>query len=347
MKFSVITALLLASIPVPGIAETVSDIAIVPKGMHVDSFFPPCGISVSLPEAIGSKPEITTAIGNSFGPEAASVVLAVTVGDQMAKEHGGVLGDLWNKGTKRKDGSSCATFCLRSPNNVTPTKVILSNRHGQDATSYDFKDGVIVQAISPTQDWSGWRDIVSAKANDRHLVCGTAANWSAEESATMRMALEYAPGSRAATPQISTPQVAVNCPQETASRFLRACDEGRGADVRSILGSQSGCVNYQDNIGVSCLYAAALGCDEKDKSGNLKSMIDVTKAALEKQAAPSLSIKDGYQVTAERPRGNNAGWTPLSAVQYRLKKGPGGPQCEQIKSLLLERGATDTAAYPY
>lgn len=175
--------------PTVVVAGHVSFVQPVPHGMYVHSFNPPCGIPNTFAQSL-DRPEIIAATAKAFGPQAAGVVVAVTVADKMAAEHGGALGKLWNRAAGRKDGASCATFCVRTPRNVKPTTIDLSNSAGTTIKTLPFRDGVITHDAW-TGDWSGWRDVVSAHSEHRWYVCATAANWQHNATATKRLQINY------------------------------------------------------------------------------------------------------------------------------------------------------------
>jgi hypothetical protein len=173
----------------PKAPRTAAVIAQVPEGMYVRSNNPPCGVQTNL-SSLGKDPNVMAAVGKTMGPKAAAVVLLVSKADEVASKSGGDLAGLWNKATGKKDGASCAAMCVRLPSGAKPTAVELSDRHGVGGHKKPFVDGSIA-VDAPIDDWSGWRDVVSAKANGRWLVCGTATNWSHDQIATKRMAVVY------------------------------------------------------------------------------------------------------------------------------------------------------------
>lgn len=161
----------------------------IPNGMYVRSDDPPCGIPTTL-ASLGKDPKTVAAVGKTFGPKAAAVVILVNQADQVASTSGGDGAGLWNKATGKRDGASCAAMCVRLPRGARPKSVTLSNRHGAKGLEKAFVDGnmVVTETIG---DFSGWKDVVSTKANGRWLVCGTGTNWSGDQSAVMRMAVTY------------------------------------------------------------------------------------------------------------------------------------------------------------
>ncbi len=105
-------------------------------------------------------------------------------------ETGGEIEKIRKKASVKKDGSTCSSFCERLHRNATPRRVFLSNRNGRSGKGHKFKDGVIVPKLH-NQDWSGWRDVVSAKSEGQWMVCGTAVNWDNKRSATKKLSVEY------------------------------------------------------------------------------------------------------------------------------------------------------------
>ena len=186
------TLLFLSMCPFLVLAGTTSKIVVVPKGMYVRSDNPPCGIDSGISK-LGKDPKTTLAVAKVFGPKVAAVVVLVSKADEISIQSGGDIAGLWNKAVGRKDGASCSTVCLRLPPGAKPKSLILSSRTGGGGLTPKFRDGSILENES-LQDYSGWRDVVSANSGGRWLVCGTATNWSGGEGgqkATKRIAVVY------------------------------------------------------------------------------------------------------------------------------------------------------------
>ena len=175
--------------PAVVVAGTTSKIVTVPKGMYVRSFNPPCGIDSGISK-LGKDPKVTLAVSKLFGPKAGAVVVLVSKADEIAMQSGGDIAGLWNKAVGRRDGASCATVCMKLPARARPKSVVLSSRTGAGGLKPKFVDGSILED-GPMQDWSGWRNVVSANDGGRWLVCGTATNWSGDQPATKRIAVTY------------------------------------------------------------------------------------------------------------------------------------------------------------
>lgn len=132
--------------------------------------------------------------------------------------------------------------------------------------------------------------------------------------------------------------------EETDGRALFvACDNGKIDDVRKLLGVKPQCLNYQDRLGQSCIYTAALACNEP-----------LIKLLLTQPADVNLSFASGdYQASKDFPLGRYAGWSPLSALRYNyvVALQPPTPNveraeaCKRLEPLLLQRGAIDSAVY--
>jgi hypothetical protein len=185
--FNIITILLI--VPMLAQAEEASQIVIVPHSNYVKTDIPPCGVPNNLGQ-IADNPQLATAIMKALGPEAGGIVLGICQADKLAAGTGGDIAGLWRKASGQTDVSSCAITCVRLPKNVTPTQVLLSNRHGKTAKKYKLKNGPIVANVH-NKDWSGWRDVVSSKQEGQWMVCGTALNWKHDQAATKRLAVEY------------------------------------------------------------------------------------------------------------------------------------------------------------
>ena len=169
--------------------KTESVIADVPEGMYVRTDNPVCGIQTTL-ASIGNDPKVVAAVAKTMGPKAAAVVILINKADQVTQKSGGDLAGIWNKATGKRDGASCAAVCVRLPAGAKPKMVNLSDRHAAGGLNKPFVDGSI--AVNDTlQDFSGWRDVVSAKSKGRWLVCGTATNWSGDQTARKKLTVTY------------------------------------------------------------------------------------------------------------------------------------------------------------
>jgi len=187
MKLLPLIVLLLSVIPAFGKTSSVQHD--VPMGMYVRSDNPPCGVPTTL-ASLGKDPKVVAAVTKTMGPKAAAVVILVNKADEIAEHSGGDGAGLWNRLTGKRDGASCAAMCLRLPRGAKPKTINLSERHAAGGLNKPFVDGSILINES-LQDFSGWRDVVSTKTAGRWLVCGTATNWSHDQSARKRMTVTY------------------------------------------------------------------------------------------------------------------------------------------------------------
>ncbi|MDR6413243.1 UNVERIFIED_ORG: hypothetical protein ABIC62_006678 [Burkholderia sp. 1595] len=166
-----------------------SDIVIVPPGVHVSSYFPPCGVYSNVAEQL-NNPAIIASVGEAFGPHAAATVIVVGQAATLSRQHGGEIAKTIRRFGGHGDVASCATFCVRAPKGAKPKSITLSTAGGVTMKTLKWKDGSVGDNVF-VGGWSGWRAVTTATANGRPLVCGTAVHWTEAGSATMRMAIQY------------------------------------------------------------------------------------------------------------------------------------------------------------
>jgi hypothetical protein len=161
----------------------------VPAGTYVQSDNPECGIPSSFPEILNHA-DVLEATSKTLGVRAGAVLIVITQADDFFRKNGGALSKYYNKALGRKDGASCATFCLKVPSGAEPISVWLSDRNGHQKFVLPFKDGTVLDNQT-TYDWSGWRNVTTASNQDGTIVCGIATNWDAKRDAIKRMAVQY------------------------------------------------------------------------------------------------------------------------------------------------------------
>jgi hypothetical protein len=169
-------------------AESVSHLEVLkPTQAIANAHNPPCGAISELSRVV-RNPAFQKAVGKLFGAEAGAGAVIVGEASQVADKSGGDIAKFFRAGQGNGNFSNCAVICAKTPRKTWVRAITLSNDKGENYV----RIGPNGTRLNETGSYSAWTNVVSARnAAGVNTVCAEAKNWSHNQTASMKLTLDY------------------------------------------------------------------------------------------------------------------------------------------------------------